>query len=235
MGDIGDSLARSAIIGLVAALVAVGMGLWVVDWVARDLRKLSNAARRIGDGALAAPVAIRRSDEIGQLARTFENMQHSLQTDRLTGIANREAFVRHLSQAIAARGEACCVAVLFIDLDRFKAVNDRFGHDAGDRVLCEVAGRIRSALRATDVVARFGGDEFVVLLRDMPDAEVAASIRDKLRELVGKPLASLAAVDPEATVGSSVGMAIYPGDGDEPETLIKHADHRMIRAKGESR
>lgn len=234
MGGIGESLERSAIVGVLAALIALAIGLWILNWVTRDLRTLTAAAERIGEGELPAPVNISRSDEIGQLARSFVNMQLSLQTDRLTGIANRDAFVRHLASAMrtwTAGGSKGCIAVLFIDLDRFKAINDRFGHDAGDRVLLEVAARLRGAVRSSDIVARFGGDEFVVLLRDLPDAMAVEPILRKLQDAICVPFAWLSVQGEEIAIGASIGTAVFPGDGDEPDTLIKQADHRMYDRK----
>jgi len=167
MTGVTENLIRTALLGALAAVVAIALGLRILGWVTGDLKQLSEAALRVGEGQLAWPVGITRGDEIGQLANSFETMQQRLQTDALTGLANREAFMlslRHKISPASHRRSEERFAVLFIDLNHFKHINDRFGHGVGDRVLVEVAQRLRATVRSRDLVARLSGDEFAILL-----------------------------------------------------------------------
>ncbi len=144
-----------------------------------------------------------------------------------TGLPNRMLFHDRLRHAIARRNHGA-LAVLFLDLDRFKQVNDGYGHDVGDALLREVAARLSSCLRAEDTVARFGGDEFVVLIEDLPGTAFAAKIAARLAEPVligGRTL----------PVSASVGIALHPRDGRDPQTLLENADTAMYRAKESGR
>jgi len=149
--------------------------------------------------------------------------------DPLTGLPNRKLLSDRLELALAqARRGKRAMAVLFLDLDGFKAVNDGWGHAQGDALLRDVAGRLASALRTGDTVARIGGDEFTVLIPELPHEEGAAEVSRKiLRELertfrVGKS---------ECRVTASIGIARYPQDGEDAEALLKNADAAMYRAK----
>jgi diguanylate cyclase (GGDEF)-like protein len=151
--------------------------------------------------------------------------------DSLTGLPNRASFLQHVSRAaFASRGRATKVAILYVDSDNFKTVNDRLGHAAGDDVLIETARRIRALLRESDVVARLGGDEFAVLLalpiRSADDAtRVAAEIAAALREPVQS--ARFGTIESSA----SVGVAVFPGHVDTVDELLLAADAAMYRAK----
>ena len=142
---------------------------------------------------------------------------------------NRSLLYDRLGLAIAhAEREASHLAVLFVDLDGFKAVNDSLGHDFGDRFLVELAARLRSSVRAGDTVARFGGDEFVVLLDSVTGPEDAALVAAKVRGAVEAPFL----LDGHAvTVAASVGVGVYPGDGASADELVKRADADMYRDK----
>lgn len=120
------------------------------------------------------------------------------------------------------------MAVLFIDIDKFKEVNDSFGHDAGDSLLQEVALRLKQCLREEDVVARLGGDEFVVLLEDIETKEVAWTVADKLRYALHQPVI---AGDRSLHAGASIGVALYPEHGVDAEELLRHADEEMYKDK----
>lgn len=151
--------------------------------------------------------------------------------DPLTGLPNRRLLSDRLAQAIRRhdrKPDGQC-GVLFIDLDGFKAVNDRHGHDAGDALLRAVAERLQHEVRVSDTVARLGGDEFVVVLEDT-DPERAEQLVARLHKRLGDP------VDADGylvQVGASVGMALYPQEGEDPEVLLKLADERMYRDKQE--
>jgi diguanylate cyclase (GGDEF)-like protein len=165
-------------------------------------------------------------------------IHHLAHHDALTGLPNRLSFMAHLSQQMAtvAQGDAPRLALLFIDLDHFKRVNDSLGHLVGDTLLRTVAARIIASLRATDLVSRFGGDEFVVLLAGLAPG---AQQRADAEEVAQKLLASIGApVDVERrplSVTPSIGVALYPDDGDTPEALVKHADSAMYLAKSRGR
>ena len=153
--------------------------------------------------------------------------------DSLTGLANRAALRDRLVERLAmARRTNQSVAVLYIDLDRFKAVNDTLGHPVGDALLRKVAGRFKSALREVDVVARLGGDEFAVIQSDAPQPEAAKALATRLVDLLGRAYAFDGHM---LNVGASVGVAISPNDGTEPDILFKNADLALYRAKAEGR
>jgi diguanylate cyclase (GGDEF)-like protein len=235
MQGVTENVVRTAVLGALAALIAVALGLRILGWVARDLHRLSEAALRVGEGQLAWPVGIQRSDEIGQLAHSFETMQQRLQTDALTGLANREAFMlrlRHkVTQARGAQPEHR-FAVLFIDLNHFKHINDSFGHGVGDRVLVEVAQRLRAAVRSQDLVARLSGDEFVVLLDRVDNRDGLERVRHQLEAVLKQPFAALGPDAPAWTdFGGAVGEAYFPDDGTDADALLKKADRRMYTLK----
>ena len=153
--------------------------------------------------------------------------------DALTKLPNRMMFSQRLEHALAlAQRAGSRLAVLFIDLDRFKVINDTLGHEAGDALLCEVATRLRAQLRNTDTVARLGGDEFVVLIENVADPLYIGSLARKLIEALttGFTLAGS-----EYNVTASIGVSTYPDDGEDVLTLLKHADIAMYRAKEQGR
>ena len=170
--------------------------------------------------------------DITDRKRIEEAAQSAAQADPLTGLANRRAFHESLRMALArSRRSGNDIAVLYLDLDRFKQVNDRFGHAAGDRLLRHVALRLRGCGRQSDTVARFGGDEFVVLLEDLRDREHAVAVVEKIIDEMRRPL-NLEGF--EVSVTTSIGLA-YANVGAEPETLVKRADKALYEAKAAGR
>ncbi|HYW03975.1 MAG TPA: EAL domain-containing protein [Gammaproteobacteria bacterium] len=162
-----------------------------------------------------------------------ERLRHQASHDQLTGLANRALLEDRLAQAIRrARRRGRQVAVLFIDLDNFKLVNDTLGHAAGDQLLTTVAERLSAAVRREDTVARQGGDEFVVLLEDVRHASDAAGVAGKLAERLSLPMHLHG---DELTVTPSIGISVFPEDGTSPEALLMHADAAMFRAKQDGR
>ncbi|HSI57482.1 MAG TPA: EAL domain-containing protein [Ideonella sp.] len=161
--------------------------------------------------------------------RAEERIGHMAHHDELTGLPNRALLSDRMTQALAlARRSGRAVALLFVDLDDFKFVNDSFGHPAGDALLIEVAARLSAAVRGGDTVARLGGDEFVVMLLDLEQAEDAVKVVQKILGALSLPLL----IDARSVqVSASIGVSIYPGDGTCGETLLKHADVAMYRAK----
>ena len=158
--------------------------------------------------------------------------------DPLTGLPNRILFQEHLDLALArARRSGDGVAVLYVDLDDFKLVNDSFGHGAGDQLLCEVSRGCRGATRASDVVARQGGDEFLILIADLDvgddqgnvDIEdVARRVADQVRTALQTPMVL---ADTEIYTSASLGISLFPVDAADAESLLKHADIAMYKAK----
>jgi diguanylate cyclase (GGDEF)-like protein len=155
--------------------------------------------------------------------------EHRALHDNLTGLPNRALFRDRAAQAIlAAERDGTCVAVMLMDLDRFKEVNDTLGHHHGDLLLNEVGPRLQQALRDTDTIARFGGDEFAVLLPDVPNAAAAGHVAAKMISVLEEPF-SLYGLSID--VGASIGIACYPTHGREVGELIQHADVAMYQAK----
>lgn len=161
--------------------------------------------------------------------RLADEMMHLAYHDGLTGLPNRVLLEDRLGQAIRTNmRQGLPLSLLFIDLDRFKPINDTWGHAAGDQVLSEVARRLRSALRASDTVARIGGDEFVVLLTTLKRADDAVVVADKLVDALSDPILIGGR---ELQVGASIGIVHAPEDGVEPQTLLRRADAAMYAAK----
>ena len=163
---------------------------------------------------------------------------HMAHFDPLTGLPNRTSFMEHLerSMIVPNDGDVPRLALLFIDLDNFKRVNDSLGHLVGDALLRTIATRITASLRATDVVARLGGDEFVVLLANLaPDAQHAIDAEDVALKLLAAISAPVDAEGRPLSVPPSIGIALYPGHGTTPEELVKHADSAMYLAKARGR
>ncbi len=171
--------------------------------------------------------------DITQRKQDEEQIRHQAHYDALTGLPNRSLFFDRLTQAvIAARREGAMMALLFLDLDRFKAINDTRGHVVGDEVLQQVADRLLNCVREADTVSRFGGDEFVVMLQDLVEVNDAAMVAEKIVSAMEAPFYS---GDRELFVGASVGITIYPTDTESPETMLRNADMAMYRAKESGR
>jgi len=171
--------------------------------------------------------------DITERRASQERITHMAEHDLLTDLPNRALVTDRLSQALAtARRNRHRVALLYIDLDRFKPINDTYGHAVGDLLLQEAAGRMRACVRESDTVGRFGGDEFVVLLPVVEGSEDALRVAEKIRAALGEPFL-LAGLSLE--VSSSIGVALYPEDGRDQEALLLSADRIMYEAKREGR
>jgi diguanylate cyclase len=158
-----------------------------------------------------------------------QRVQYLAYHDVLTGLPNRALFLDLEQQAMSyANRTQHGLALLYLDLDGFKGVNDLFGHAVGDRLLLAVADRLSAAIRKSDTVARFGGDEFAILLPDLVDTGVADSLASKLTKSIAQPFVI---AEQELHVGVSIGVALYPSDGDTPDELIQKADQAMYLAK----
>jgi diguanylate cyclase (GGDEF)-like protein/PAS domain S-box-containing protein len=169
------------------------------------------------------------SRDISERRRAEEQIEYQAYHDSLTGLPNRLLFRDRLTIALAhAKRLETTVAVMFLDLDRFKFVNDTLGHSLGDELLRVISTRLRLVLREGDTIARMGGDEFTVLLGDMRDGNVAATIAQKLLDTVAEPVRL---EGHELYVTTSIGIALFPNDGETAEALLKNADGAMYRAK----
>jgi diguanylate cyclase (GGDEF)-like protein len=195
-----------------------------------------------GEGALAvsvssfgeqdAGVVICFRDATGEL-RARRELEHRAMHDQLTGLPNRDLLMDRLTVALARLGrQGTAVGVLFIDLDGFKEVNDVHGHDVGDVVLVNVASRLRREVRDGDTVARFGGDEFVVLCEDLVRIEAAEPLARRLAAAVAQPIST---VDHLLVVHASIGVVVEQNPATSAEALVKRADSEMYRVKHSSR
>lgn len=232
MGGVARSVVQAIFIALICVAIALVLGLSILNRVLDDIRALSDAARRIGEGEPLPALNIRRRDEIGQLAVSFSEMEHNLRIDKLTAVFNRASLTAQIGslrrQLEQRPEEQPTFALLFIDLDHFKKINDQYGHAAGDKVLVAVAARLKESVRVTDVVARYGGDEFVVLLKGVTDLRDVRATQDKIRHIVEQPVQL---EHMTVTVGVSVGWALFPEDGKDVDKLLKIADSRMFDTK----
>lgn len=217
---------------LAVSLFVFGAGTWLAARLANrvisSVQQLNAAAlaMRNGEPVALPTVQLREAEAVGlaitDAARLMADARHRAQHDPLTGLANRARLDEHLTRRVAA---AQPLALLMLDLDRFKAVNDLYGHAAGDELLRTVARRVRSAIRTDDEAARLGGDEFVVLLAGA-DAERAAQKAEQLRTLLQQPYGDI-----DVPVSASIGVATYPGSGRTASALLAAADEALYRAK----
>ncbi len=171
--------------------------------------------------------------DLTERKRAEQQIEYQAYHDELTGLANRRLFQEHLTLALAlAQRRHRPVSVLFLDLDHFKVVNDSLGHTIGDALLKEIATRLRTSVREGDVVARVGGDEFTIVLQELEKKEDAATMAQRVLRIIAEP------IDVEGNrlyITTSIGITVYPEDGEDAETLLKNADNAMYRAKAVGR
>jgi diguanylate cyclase (GGDEF)-like protein len=171
--------------------------------------------------------------DLEELRRETEVLSHRSLHDGLTGLPNRTLFLDRTELALARIvREPALVAVLFLDLDGFKEANDRLGHDAGDRLLVEVAARLQDSIRATDTAARFGGDEFLVLCEDLHEEHEVEQVEQRLHAVLGR---SYDLDGRSVTLSAAIGHACTDDPSARPEALIRAADEAMLRAKARAR
>lgn len=167
--------------------------------------------------------------EVVRLRRALERSEHMQGRDLLTGLPDRRGLDQPLGRILSrCDGGPLKFALLFIDLDGFKAVNDRLGHAAGDQLLCVVAARLAAAMRRDDLVCRHGGDEFVCLLPDLDSEERARSLATQVLQSIARPCAL---GGHRVAVNASIGIAMYPRHGDSLPSLLRSADVAMYDAK----
>lgn len=243
---LGNSIVRMV---LISSLLAIVLAVMFARALVQPLQTLAHAATHFFADHTMQALPVRRTDEIGVLARCFERMrgeirshidglhsrQHELahlaRHDVLTGLPNRMLFMERLEEAICdAAASAAPLAVLFVDLDRFKQINDQYGHSAGDDVLVEVARRLQGLLSSADMVARLGGDEFVVLINGTRSAGPAPEIASRIKETLDDVLL---VNERRMTVGASIGISQFPGDGISAGALLLNADAAMYAAKSD--
>jgi diguanylate cyclase (GGDEF)-like protein len=215
---------------LESAEKSVGMlgTFWVIDheprtWTAEELTVLSDLA-----ASAATELDLRR--RIAERERVERELRHASRHDPLTGLPNRVFFMERLSQAVyrAQRDAADLFAVLFLDLDHFKVVNDSVGHQAGDELLIAVARRLEQCMRGGDMVARLGGDEFALILERVHDARDAAHVAERIQHALSMPI-NVGGY--ELFTSASIGIVLSSSAHEQPEHLLRSADMAMYRAK----
>lgn len=241
---LGERIVRMV---LISSLLAAVLAILFARAITRPLQVLARAATHIFDDPATERLPVARSDEIGILARCFDCMRveirkqmtmlhtkqkelaHIAGHDMLTGLPNRLLFMERLDHAIrdaSATGEG--LAVMFVDLDRFKQINDQLGHSAGDRTLVAVAKRLSMVLRNGDMAARLGGDEFIVLIAGVRSPEVIGDIASRIQLVMAEELEF---GERRMAVGASIGVSEFPADGRSAEELLVKADAAMYAAK----
>jgi diguanylate cyclase (GGDEF)-like protein len=233
------------------SLLAVALSILVALLFVSPIKQLVEAVRRFAQTRELSPIRVSSRDEVGLLAHSIAQMQEHLlahlnelnmhkddmeykaRHDVLTGAPNREMFFDQLRFSISnARRNGTHLAVLFIDLDRFKSINDTFGHAAGDAVLVAVVQRLKSIMRENDAVARLSGDEFGVMIQPAEDAERIEHVAQKIIDALHEPIAF---GQKNLNIGASIGISVFPADGDTPEELLHNADAAMYNSKRKGR
>jgi diguanylate cyclase (GGDEF)-like protein len=243
--SIAQERTRQRAAWIVCVILTFGFVLAVVvlsrlagDSLTVPLSEAVRVADRVADGDLTVQLPSATNDEVGQLLRSMQRMVSNLRSsedrlvhqathDALTGLANRKLFRERVGRALAAATSDRMVAVMYIDLDNFKDVNDGLGHDAGDQLLRGVADRLLDATRGSDTVARLGGDEFAILLRGVRAPAEIVIVAERVARYLDKPLGIM---NTDVRVGASVGLAF--GDGTAAaDDLLRQADVAMYAAK----
>jgi diguanylate cyclase (GGDEF)-like protein len=225
--------------GLLGVALAIGGSWLLAQKMARPIAALERATRSVGSGE-HAQVAVETHDEISRLARSFNRMVHNIEDreaqiahmafhDGLTGLANRVLLREHITQALKSRGDSKSFALICLDLDNFKAVNDTLGHPTGDALLCEMAIRLQQ-LAGKGFVARLGGDEFALFVEG--DARSSSSL---CHSILAETLEPMIVNGHRIIAGTSIGVAMAPQDGTDPTTLLKNADLALYRAKNDGK
>jgi diguanylate cyclase (GGDEF)-like protein len=233
-GELGRQLGW-LILGLAILLTSSLALAWVIGGrIARAVRDLCDPALALGLGeAVTVPsLNLKEADEVGRAlmkaSRMLQEAQHLAHHDALTGLANRLLFTEIVDHQLSICGRTgTTLALLYVDIDGFKAVNDAYGHATGDELLRAIAARLKSGIRSSDVAARLGGDEFGILLV-LTGADAAPMVARKLADRVSLPYP----IDRLAIeISASIGVAAYPGSGTTSEELLRSADEAMYKAK----
>ncbi len=232
MANTKNNIMYTVFFALLATLLVVLIGIFILKRVTGEIKALSLALKKANNGALNDMSNIGRTDEIIDLANNFNVMQERLKTDYLTKLPNRYALEDALEKSIKsahANENPYHFVLMFIDINCFKKINDTHGHKMGDLVLVEVAQRMKSILRQEDLLVRFAGDEFIILIPGFQKMENLTVIKMKLLEELSRPLQ----VDNEdiQLYGASIGIARYPEDAQTAAELIKISDKKMYEHK----
>ena len=236
---IASQKARLQILLATSLVIVLLLGMALARELTKPLRLLVNATRQIKNGDYSVKVPKLHRDEIGELAETIDLMREQVgvredeilklaYADTLTDLPNRALFDDRLNSTVAIgqrRGDP--FAVIILDMDRFKYINDVLGHESGDAVLREVAARLKTILRQSDTVARLGGDEFALLLQDVSEEEIMTAIDRIIAVFVSPVTLNNQPVD----IGCSIGIASFPQHGNDASTLLRRADMAMYSAK----
>jgi diguanylate cyclase (GGDEF)-like protein len=229
-----------AVLSVVAVAALVLAGLTGEYYLLRPLRRLRQVTARLAAGDLSARVPDQPCPaELAKLVASFNTMAAALEAraaqlahqaayDALTGLPNRAHFLTRLDQALHAPADPAAVAVLFLDLDGFKAVNDRLGHAAGDAVLAAVAQRLQHCVRPPDTVARLGGDEFVVLVERVTQPAALERLATRLLDRLARPFAMHGH---QLQLGVSIGVVHGTAGHSRPDELLRQADTALYQAK----
>jgi len=227
-------------------LLAIGLALswWVTGGIRAGIERLRRGALRVSEGDLDSRIEVRGGDELGELAAVFNDMMrrrreaealilHNAHHDALTGLPNRTLLLDRLEMAMRlARRSGGCVALLLLDLDHFKRINDTLGHLVGDGLLLAVSRQLQACVRDVDTVARLGGDEFVVVLSEVAGRHELQPVLDKIAQSVATPVT---VEGHELAITPSIGGCLYPTDGADTTSLLKYADVAMYHAKASGR
>lgn len=234
--DLSSTIAAVIVATALAIALGVSVALSLASRILSSVRGLNKAAAKLGDGTpIELPaILLKEADAVGEAivkaANSIEEVKFLAQHDSLTGLANRRFFDQFAVQQLAlAKRHNSHFAVIAIDLDGFKQVNDQHGHQVGDEVLKIAAERLTNAIRSSDVASRIGGDEFLILLCD---GESALAIETALRivDILAKPYPGV-----QPPVSASAGLAIYPQHGETLIKIISQADHALYRAKAKGK
>jgi len=222
-----DDLAKTR-----ASIVRVMNGQPHVDFRNRYLRKDGGVVHILWAAFWSKDVGARIgvARDVTALTQAEEELRFLAHHDPLTALANRSLFNDRLDAALhSAKRQPSTLALLFLDINDFKGINDVHGHAAGDRVLCMIARRLEGCVRSTDLVARMGGDEFTVLLTDFPSPDAVMRVVEQILAAMAEPLgAQFGAIKMPSC---SIGVAFYPADGEDADALLSHADDDMYRIK----
>lgn len=231
---LGSALAflTAVLVGVVVMAVGV-LGITYLLALAdgKFITQLRQAAEKVESGTLPEPVTTQRKDELGTLAAAINRLgrhdkaTQQANTDPLTGLANRRGVLQKMDAAFK-RGQP--LALFYIDLDKFKPVNDQYGHEAGDAVLQKVAELFLACVRENDTVARLGGDEFLIVYYGLTDRTLIEERAKKIMEMINEPIW---VNDLRVKLGASIGITIAPEDGSTVESLMQAADETMYAVK----
>lgn len=227
LDELDDATGRRLMSAVSSLAPADGMSMGEVRWQRNPgdprVLRVEARARPKGDDVLLAFI------DVTEARAQADSAEHRARHDSLTGLPNRSAILDQLAASLqAARAGGWRLAVMFVDLDHFKELNDSLGHEAGDGMLCEVARRLKTALKGHSVAARLGGDEFLVLLPTVLPADDPVALADQLLASLGQPLQLSGQ---EIRPSASVGVSLFPDDGVDATTLLRLADLALYRAK----